>query len=99
MGGRAALQPTALPAISITQGANSANNKAAFIKAAFAELRHQLAADGVLADASDVMARDLPATDWGYGGRTQQARRQAQPGCVWWRVKCAYRESAARPGG
>lgn len=85
--------------ISITPGANFADDKAAIINTAFAELPHQLAADGVLADASDVVARDLPATDGGYGGRTQQARRQAQPGCVWWRVKCASRESAARPGG
>lgn len=80
IGGLVARQPAALLEICITQGTNTADEKAAFIKAAYAELQHQLAADGVLADASYVVVRELPATDWGYGGRTQQARRLAQPG-------------------
>ena len=70
--------PTALLEISITQGMNTAEQKAAFIAAAFAELQHQLAAGGELAPASYVVVRELPATDWGYGGHTQQARQRAR---------------------
>ncbi|WP_422845065.1 tautomerase family protein [Acidovorax sp. M2(2025)] len=47
------------------------------MQAAFAELRQQLAGDGPLAEASYVIVRELPAGDWGYGGRTQQARKAA----------------------
>lgn len=77
IGGLPADQPTALLEISITQGTNTPQEKAAFIEAAYAELQHQLAADGALAVASYVVVRELPATDWGYGGRTQQARKRA----------------------
>ena len=70
-------QPTALLEISITQGTNTQEEKAAFINAAFAELQRQLAGDGALATASYVVVRELPASDWGYGGRTQQARKLA----------------------
>ncbi len=31
-----------------------------------------------LAPASYVIVREVPATDWGYAGLTQQARREAQ---------------------
>ena len=75
IGGERSAQPTALLEISITEGTNTAEEKAAFVQAAFAELQHQLAADGGLAEASYVVVRELPATDWGYGGRTQLARR------------------------
>jgi 4-oxalocrotonate tautomerase len=44
-----------------------------------AELQRQLGAGRPLAEASYVTVRELPATDWGYGGLTQAARR-AQPG-------------------
>lgn len=75
IGGRAvAAQPTALLEISITRGTNTKEEKAAFIQAAFAELQRQLAGDGPLAEASYVIVRELPATDWGYGGLTQAAR-------------------------
>jgi 4-oxalocrotonate tautomerase len=77
IGGAPAEQPTALLEISITQGTNTQEEKAAFIQAAFAELRRQLAGGGVLAPASYVVVRELPARDWGYGGITQWARKQA----------------------
>ena len=77
IGGAPAVQPTALLEISITQGTNTQEEKAAFIQAAFAELQRQLAGDGTLAAASYVVVRELPASDWGYGGRTQQARKLA----------------------
>lgn len=32
----------------------------------------------VLAEASYVIVRELPATDWGYGGQTQKARQLAR---------------------
>jgi 4-oxalocrotonate tautomerase len=63
--------------ISITQGTNTQEEKAAFIQAAFAELQRQLAGDGVLAPASYVVVRELPASDWGHGGRTQRSRQLA----------------------
>jgi 4-oxalocrotonate tautomerase len=77
IGGAPVAQPTALLEISITQGTNTEEEKATFIAAAFAELQRQLAGDGALAAASYVVVRELPASDWGYGGRTQQARRLA----------------------
>ena len=77
IGGKPVEQPTALLEISITQGTNTQEEKAAFIQAAFAELQRQLAGDGALATASYVVVRELPASDWGYGGRTQQARKLA----------------------
>mgnify|MGYP001130937294 FL=1 len=78
IGGAPVAQPTALLDISITQGTNTEEEKATFIAAAFAELQRQLAGDGALAAASYVVVRELPASDWGYGGRTQQARKRAQ---------------------
>lgn len=77
IGGEPVAQATALLEISITEGTNTAQEKAAFIAAAFAELAHQLAPDAVLAPASYVVVRELPAQDWGYGGMTQLARRRA----------------------
>ncbi|CAN7628945.1 tautomerase family protein [Acidovorax sp. Leaf78] len=79
IGGEPAAQPTALLEISITEGTNTPQEKAAFIAAAFAELAQQLAPGAALARASYVVVRELPAQDWGYGGVTQLARRQALP--------------------
>ncbi len=79
IGGVPVVQPTALLEISITQGTNTDDEKAAFIAAAFAELQRQLAGDGLLAAASYVVVRELPASDWGYGGHTQRARKLALP--------------------
>ena len=71
IGGRQAMRPTALLEIDVTHGTNAPPEKAAFIEAAFAELEHQLAGGGALAEASYVIVRELPATDWGYDGVTQ----------------------------
>ncbi len=79
VGGTDVQGPTALLEISITQGTNTAQEKAAFIAAAFAELQEQLGAGQPLAPASYVIVRELPGSDWGYGGQTQAARRMALP--------------------
>lgn len=78
VGGSTVAGPTAFLEISITQGSNTAQEKAAFIAAAFAELQNQLGAGQPLAPASYVIVRELPATDWGYGGQTQAARKLAR---------------------
>lgn len=72
VGGQAPARPTVLLEINITAGTNSADEKAAFIAAAWAELERQL---GMLEPASYVIVRELPAGDWGWGGRTQAARQ------------------------
>ena len=77
IGGAPVVRPTALLEISITEGTNTEEEKAAFIQAAFVELQRQLADDDELATASYVVVRELPASDWGYGGRTQLARKLA----------------------
>lgn len=74
IGGRPAARPTALLEIDITAGTNSAEQKAAFVEAAFDELQRQIGQGDGLEPASYVIVRELPATDWGYGGRTQRAR-------------------------
>ena len=76
--GKDVYRPTALLEISITAGTNTAEEKAAFIQAAFAELQRQLGCGGPLEEASYVVVRELPATDWGYGGQTQKARQAAR---------------------
>jgi len=78
VGGQDVLRPTAFLEISITQGTNSSQEKAAFIAAAFAELQAQLGVGQPLEPASYVVVRELPATDWGYGGQTQAARQAAR---------------------
>ena len=74
VGGRPPGEATALLEIRITRGTNSEQEKAAFVGAAFEELQHQL---GPLEEASYVVVQEVPATDWGYGGRTQAARKAA----------------------
>lgn len=78
IGGQPAPGPTAWLEISITAGTNTAAQKAAFIEGANAALRRHLAPVGTLEEASYVIVRELPAADWGYGGRTQAARRLDQ---------------------
>ncbi len=78
VGGTDVAGPTAFLEISITAGTNTAAQKAAFIAAAFDELQQQLGAGQPLEPASYVIVRELPAADWGYGGQTQAARRQAR---------------------
>lgn len=61
----------------VTAGTNTAEEKAAFIAAAFA------AAEGILGRidaASYVIVREIPADAWGWQGRTQMARRLDSPG-------------------
>jgi 4-oxalocrotonate tautomerase len=78
VGGRAAEQPLACLEISVTAGTNTADEKRQFIQQAHAELHRQLSAGATLLhEASYVIVRELPASDWGYGGHTQ-AHRQAQ---------------------
>ena len=79
IGGQVATQATAWLEISITAGTNTEAQKAAFIDAAHTALRQHLAAGLGWAEASYVIERELPATDWGYGGRTQRARHLARP--------------------
>ena len=79
VGGCAVQRPTALLEISITQGTNTADEKAAFIQAAFAELQRQLGDHAApLEEASYVIVREVAASDWGYGGQTQLARRNSR---------------------
>lgn len=78
IGGSDVQGPTAFLEISITAGTNTPQEKAAFIAAAFEELQHQLGAGQPLEPASYVIVREVPATDWGYCGQTQAARRQAR---------------------
>ncbi len=74
--GRDAAQPIACLEISITAGTNTAEEKMQFIAQAHAELQRQLGTQGApLHEASYVIVRELPASDWGYGGQTQSARR------------------------
>jgi 4-oxalocrotonate tautomerase len=68
-------QPTALLEISITQGTNTVDEKSVFIATAYAELERQLGFGKPLEPASYVIVREVAATDWGYGGQTQAARR------------------------
>jgi 4-oxalocrotonate tautomerase len=72
IGGYAAMKTAACLTIRITAGTNSAEEKAQFIASAY-DLLVQLLGD--LHVASYVIVQELPATDWGYGGRTQAARR------------------------
>jgi 4-oxalocrotonate tautomerase len=77
VGAVAVQRATAWLEISITAGTNTPAQKAAFIEAAFAVLQSQLGAGQPLEPASYVIVRELPATDWGYGGQTQAARKLA----------------------
>ena len=72
VGGIAARNAAACLEISITAGSNTAAQKAQFVSEADALLRRLL---GDLHEASYVIVRELPASDWGYGGKTQAARR------------------------
>jgi 4-oxalocrotonate tautomerase len=77
--GRDAVQPIACLEISITAGTNTAEEKSQFIREAYAELHRQLSMGSTaLHEASYVIVRELPASDWGYSGHTQAARRLMQ---------------------
>ncbi len=61
----------------VTAGTNTDDEKAAFIAAAEAMLRDAL---GRLDAPVYVIVQEIPATDWGYDGRTQAARRHDAAG-------------------
>jgi 4-oxalocrotonate tautomerase len=75
VGGSPAARATAQLQIHVTAGTNTPAQKAQFIDAAFELLQRQLAPEATLEPASYVLVHELPATDWGYGGRTQAARQ------------------------
>ncbi len=79
IGGQALHAATAWLEISVTAGTNTLAQKQAFIGAAFAELQKQLGGGMPLHTASYVIVREVSATDWGYAGITQAARRQLAP--------------------
>ncbi|MFZ5557786.1 MAG: tautomerase family protein [Pseudomonadota bacterium] len=60
---------------SITAGTNTEAEKARFVAEAAALLGRVLPG---LPQATYVVVREVPATDWGYDGRTQLSRRAAQ---------------------
>ena len=62
--------------IRITHGTNSIAEKTEFVAAAFALLPQHLAQGQKLHATSYISVQELEATDWGYGGLTQQQRRQ-----------------------
>lgn len=64
--------PTGHVQIQVTQGTNTAAEKAAFVARAYQRLA---AALGPLHPASYVVVDEIPADAWGYAGRTQAARR------------------------
>ncbi len=80
VGGRDVQRPTALLEISITQGTNTVEEKEAFIAQTWRELERQLGVGQPLEPASYVIVREVPGTDWGYGGLTQAGRRVALAG-------------------
>ena len=62
--------------IRITQGTNTEAEKAAFIAQAF-DLLLQHSVDGQQLHATSyISVQELPASDWGYGGLTQQQLRE-----------------------
>jgi 4-oxalocrotonate tautomerase len=79
IGGDAVPQATALLEIDITAGTNTDDEKAAFVRAAHAELTRRL---GPLAEASYVIVREVAAGDWGYAGQTQRARQTARMAAI-----------------
>ena len=76
VGGTTVHMPTAMLEISITAGTNTAEQKAAFIAQAFDVLERLVGQGRPLEPASYVIVREVNATDWGYGGITQAARKQ-----------------------
>ena len=78
VGGEVSEQVFAQLDIRITQGTNTEEEKAAFIAQAYALLSEHLGNGQVLHAISYISVQELPATDWGYGGLTQQQRRVPQ---------------------
>lgn len=61
--------------IHVTAGTNTEEQKAAYVQATFDALAALLG--GRVTPVSYVVVHDVPADDWGYGGRTQASRRVA----------------------
>lgn len=78
VGGEVVQRPAFHLEVAVTAGTNTAAEKAAFVRAADAELRRQLGAGAAVEEASYVIVREVPADAWGYGGHTQAARRLAR---------------------
>lgn len=75
-----AIAPTLTPShaeLFITEGTNTPGEKAEMIEAL-----HRLLEEvcGALPEASYIVIHEVPAGNWGYGGRTQLARQQARQG-------------------
>ena len=76
VGGEASDQVLMQLDIRITQGTNTEAEKTAFIAQAF-DLLLQHSVDGQQLHATSyISVQELPASDWGYGGLTQQQRRE-----------------------
>lgn len=75
VGGEALQQASAQLDIRVTEGSNSPAEKADFVARASALLNRHL--QGQMHAVSYVSVLECPASDWGYGGWTQAARRLA----------------------
>ena len=62
--------------IRVTKGTNTELEKATFIAEAFALLPKHLTDGQQMHATSYISVQELAATDWGYGGYTQQKRRE-----------------------
>ncbi|SMC35019.1 4-oxalocrotonate tautomerase [Fulvimarina manganoxydans] len=62
----------------VTAGTNSEAEKAAFIAAVYGRLAELFGPN--LSEATYVVVREVPSVSWGYGGRTQEARRLERDG-------------------
>ncbi len=67
--------PAAFVDVKITRGTNSESDKSHLLEAFQALLDREL---GPLAAPAYVVIHEIPATDWGYGGRSQSARMAGQ---------------------
>jgi 4-oxalocrotonate tautomerase len=76
IGGVPITEPTAWLEVSISAGTNTEPQKESFIHAAHDLLKTTCNSSGTFAVASYVIVRELPTTDWGYGGITQAARKR-----------------------
>ena len=80
VGGEVSDQIFAQLDIRVTQGTNTEEEKTAFVAQAFALLSEHLDKGQVLHATSYISVQELAATDWGYGGYTQQQRREMPQG-------------------
>ena len=76
VGGEASDQVLMQLDMRITQGTNTEAEKTAFIAQAFDLLLQHFVDGQQLHATSYISVQELPASDWGYGGLTQQQRRE-----------------------